>query len=141
MDLKTKIEEMKHLADEMLKMLVSEANKKATQDGLPTTLKEVKDIDKQHYTNAKVVSDVYLAFCALSDLFILRKAYWAAAGNWQPDWADECQAKFVIYYDRHCVEVSLDTVERRFLAFPTEDMASHFLYYHRGLIEEAKPLL
>ena len=139
MDLKTKIEEMKHLADEMLDAL--EGLRKAAQDPLPRSLKEVNDIDKQHYTNAKVVSDVYLAFCALSDLFILRKAYWVAAGNWEPDWRDENQIKYSIEVYREVVVKDSPVHFSRFLAFPTEEQRDHFLRHHSVLIKQAKPLL
>jgi hypothetical protein len=75
------------------------------------------------------------------------KAYLKIADNWQPDWTDDKQTKYMITYFNGNIEffTSLHSyvVGRRnhILAFPTEEMRSAFFDNFKDLIELCKELL
>ena len=135
MDLKEKANELKRLADEMLEALGAEYQLPEKWDDLSRPTKEAS-IE----CNVRCSKDISAAMFALSKLYDLRQEYWRIAGGWEPDWDDE-EIKYVVELYDGDFGVFETFYENSFLAFPTEEQAEHFLYHHRGIIEQAKPFL
>ena len=78
------------------------------------------------------------ALAAFSKLLKLRRDW---IGEWEPDWENGEQKKYVI----ECIGLGIRTyiqgTYRRNLSFPTQQMAHEFLETFHDLIEEAKILI
>ena len=61
--------------------------------------------------------------------------------GWEPDWSDAKQAKCYICYYQGKFKISTLYETRRFLSFPTYEMAKEFLECFRDLIEKAGDLI
>ena len=77
----------------------------------------------------------------LGQLLICRDAYWKLANNWQPNWEDEEQCKFVIYRFRDSILKDSTYINPSILAFHTAEMRDIFYYNFKELINECKELL
>lgn len=77
----------------------------------------------------------------LGQLLICRDAYWKIAGDWQPNWDDEEQCKFVIYRFRDSILKDSTYINPSILAFPTAEMRDIFYDNFKDLIESCKELL
>ena len=71
---------------------------------------------------------------ALNKLHHLRNAYW---NGWTPNYLDTNQGVFSIVNHYWCFRVDYEIQKPRFLVFPTEHMANHFLERHINLINKA----
>ena len=61
--------------------------------------------------------------------------------DWKPDWNDDKQAKYYICYYQGKFKISTLYETRRFLSFPTREMAKEFLECFKDLIEKAGDLI
>lgn len=78
------------------------------------------------------------AFCALGKLIQLRDAW---VGDWEPDWTNDKEYKWIIQYDYNDVHIYHSFVISRPLSFPTKDMAIEFFDVFSGLLGQAKMFL
>ena len=78
------------------------------------------------------------ACIALAQLCQLRDRY---NDGWKPDWEDENEVKFNIFYCGNKIIESSCHLSNSLLAFKTEELRDKFLENFRDLIETAKPLL
>lgn len=78
------------------------------------------------------------AFCALGKLIQLRDAW---VGDWEPDWTNDKEYKWIIQYDYNDVHIYHSFVISRPLSFPTKDMAIEFFDTFSGLLGQAKMFL
>lgn len=78
------------------------------------------------------------AFCALGKLIQLRDAW---VGDWEPDWTNDKEYKWIIQYDYNDVHIYHSFVISRPLSFPTKDMAIEFFDAFSGLLGQAKMFL
>ena len=78
------------------------------------------------------------AFCALGKLIQLRDAW---VGDWEPDWTNDKEYKWIIQYDYNDVHIYHSFVVSRPLSFPTKDMAIEFFDAFSGLLGQAKMFL
>ena len=79
-----------------------------------------------------------LASVALAQLSQLMKVY---NEGWRPNWRDDDERKYVIYYREDSVRTSCEHGLQRFLALKTAELRDIFLDKFENLIEQAKPLL
>ena len=77
---------------------------------------------------------------AYQKLLICRDAYWKI-GDWQPNWDDEEQCKFVIYRFRDSILKDSTYINPSILAFPTAEVRDIFYDNFKDLIESCKELL
>jgi hypothetical protein len=78
------------------------------------------------------------ALAAFSKLLKLRRDW---IGEWEPDWENGEQKKYVIECIGWGIRTYIQGTYRRNLSFPTQQMAHEFLETFRDLIEEAKILI
>lgn len=78
---------------------------------------------------------------ACQKLLICRDAYWKLANDWQPNWEDEEQCKFVIYRFRGSILKDSTYINPSILVFPTAEMRDIFYENFKDLINECKELL
>ena len=78
------------------------------------------------------------ALAAFSKLLKLRRDW---IGEWEPDWENGEQKKYVIECIGLGIRTYIQRTYRRNLSFPTQQMAYEFLLTFRDLIEEAKILI
>lgn len=78
------------------------------------------------------------AFVALGKLIQLRDAW---VGDWEPDWTNDKEYKWIIQYDYNDVHIYHSFVISRPLSFPTKDMAIEFFDAFSGLLGQAKMFL
>lgn len=77
------------------------------------------------------------AHLALIQLEQLRNCWW---NGWEPDWNDDQQTKYCIVHSQEFkIHILYET--RRFLSFPTIEMAKEFLECFKDLIEKAGDLI
>jgi hypothetical protein len=82
-------------------------------------------------------SNFPLKYDALFKLEQLRNCWW---NGWEPNWNDVQQDKHCIIHSQEFkIHILYET--RRFLSFPTEEMAKEFLECFRDLIEKARDLI
>jgi hypothetical protein len=100
---------------------------------------------KEEYTQK--ISNCYInyptrelaeASIALAQLSIAREVY---RGGWVPDWGNEKQKKYCIYFFENKIDAWGSTRTHIFLSFPTAEIRNVFLTNFRDLIEKAKPLM
>ena len=60
--------------------------------------------------------------------------------GWVPDWSDDNQIKWCIYFDFNMLEVK-SIYSSQFLSFQSQDIAQKFLNNFKGLIETAGDLI
>ena len=72
---------------------------------------------------------------AFSKLLKLRRDW---IGEWEPDWQNGKQKKYVIVCVGFGIRTGIQETYIRSLSFPTQQMATEFLETFRDLIEEAK---
>ena len=85
----------------------------------------------ENYKDAEV-------FAAFSKLLKLRKDW---IGDWEPDWADGNQIKYVIFTENNEICVGTHLHISNSMSFPTEGMRDEFFDCFKNLLEEAKTLL
>lgn len=78
------------------------------------------------------------ALAAFSKLLKLRRDW---IGEWEPDWENGEQKKYVIECIGWGIRTYIQGTYRRNLSFPTQQMAHEFLETFHDLIEEAKTLI
>lgn len=78
------------------------------------------------------------ACVALAQLCQLRDRY---NDGWKPDWEDENEVKFNIFYCGNKIIESSCHLSNSLLAFKTEELRDKFLENFEDLIKTAKPLL
>lgn len=78
------------------------------------------------------------ALAAFSKLLKLRRDW---VGEWEPDWENGEQKKYVIECIGWGIRIYIQGTYRRNLSFPTKQMAYEFLETFRELINEAKILI
>lgn len=78
------------------------------------------------------------AFDAFTKLLKLRRDW---IGEWEPDWENGEQKKYVIECIGLGIRTCIQGTYRRNLSFPTQQMAQDFLDTFRNLINEAKILI
>jgi hypothetical protein len=82
-------------------------------------------------------SNFPLKYDALFKLEQLRNCWW---NGWEPNWNDDQQDKHCIIHSQEFkIHILYET--RRFLSFPTKEMAKEFLECFRDLIEKAGDLI
>ena len=83
--------------------------------------------------------------CCLYSRFIrlirCRDAYWNIADNWEPDWNDNYQKKWIINFYQDKINLTNGTNVHFVLVFPTEEMRNAFYENFKDLIEKCKELL
>jgi hypothetical protein len=84
----------------------------------------------------------------LGKLIICRDAYWKMLGEemgldkpWGPDWTNEEQKKYCIYYGDGNIKKGTWCIHNSILAFPSEDKRDTFYENFNDLIEGCKELL
>ena len=84
----------------------------------------------------------------LGKIIICRNAYWKILGEemglskpWEPDWTNEEQKKYCIYYGDGNIQKGTWSIHNSILAFPTEEIRDAFFEDFKDLIEESKKLL
>lgn len=123
---------------------------------LPKTWEELKIIDGWFVRGASIIEEVEEqdtitmnknifatkeqaeASIALAQLSQLLKVY---RENWTPNWSDNEQKKWCIYFHSNELYNVTFYQAHHFLSFPTQELAQEFLDNFRDLIEKAKPLL
>ena len=88
-----------------------------------------------HVCPSKQSAEAHLALIQLEQL----RDCWRQ--GWEPDWSDAKQVKFYICYYQGKFKISTLYETRRFLSFPTYEMAKEFLKCFRDLIEKAGDLI
>lgn len=78
------------------------------------------------------------ASIALAQLSQLREVY---RDGWKPDWKNNTQIKFTIYFREYRIETNEVFNAGYFLSFQSEKVRDLFLNNFRDLIEQAKPLM
>ena len=97
----------------------------------------VGDRNSTHDKNIYPSKESAEAHLAMIQLEQLRNCWW---GDWEPDWNDDQQAKYCIIHSQEFkIHILYET--RRFLFFPTIEMAKEFLECFRDLIEKAGDLI
>lgn len=90
------------------------------------------------YTTDQLTQHEAKALAAFSQLLKLRRDW---IGEWEPDWKNREQKKYVIECLDWGIRTYIQGTYRRNLSFPTQQMAHEFLETFRDLIEEAKILI
>lgn len=85
----------------------------------------------ENYKDAEV-------FATFSKLLKLRKDW---IGDWEPDWTDGSQIKYVIFTENNEICVGTHLHISNSMSFPTEEMRDEFFDCFKNLLEEAKTLL
>lgn len=108
----------------------------------PTTYAECKEMLGEN------VYYGFSAFMTLQKLIICRDVYWKIAGEqmglgkpWEPDWTNEEQYKYCIYYADGNIQKGTWFIDSSILAFPTVEMRDIFYENFKDLIEQCKELL
>ena len=78
------------------------------------------------------------SFVALSKLIKLRKDW---IGEWEPDWTNNTQTKYVIKVHRNKVACVTNWCVNCSMSFPTAEMCMEFYNCFKDLLEKAKTLL
>lgn len=79
-----------------------------------------------------------VAFTALGKLLKLRKDW---IGEWEPDWTNGLQAKYVIKVQKNKVTCVTNWCVNCSMSFPTVEMCREFYNCFKDLLEKAKILL
>lgn len=90
--------------------------------------------DKNVFPNEKYAKAMF----ALCQLIQLRYCY---NDGLEPDWKDDCQIKYSIYYSNDEINCGTACSCQEVLSFKTEELRDEFLNNFRELIQIAKPLL
>lgn len=94
-------------------------------------ISDTKNYITRNHLNTKEQAKAVLAICQLT---VIRDAY---IGDWVPNWND-IDVKYCVLFIRNQPKIIKNLIERRFLLFPTQEMAEHFLKHHIELINQAK---
>lgn len=78
------------------------------------------------------------ASIALAQLSQLREVY---RDGWEPDWNDQNQPKYTIYFWRNKIHFDTYFFIHKFLSFQSEEIRDKFSKNFASLIETAKPLM
>lgn len=96
---------------------------------------EIRDSDcDREICPSKKSAEAHLALIQLEQL----RDCWRQ--GWEPDWNDDQQAKYCIIRSQE-FKIHILYTTRRFLSFPTIEMAEEFLSVFRDLIEKAEDLI
>ena len=79
--------------------------------------------------------EALVAFCKLRKM---RKQW---IGEWEPDWTDEKQDKYVVYAKLNELTYGIRNIVSAPLSFPTYQVCTEFLETFKDLLEQAKSLL
>lgn len=88
-----------------------------------------------------VSSNEHCLYSRFIRLIRCRDAYWDIAGDWNPDWADNYQKKWIIDFYQDNINLTNGTNVHFVLAFPTAEMRDAFYENFKDLIEKCKELL
>lgn len=99
---------------------------------------EIRNRDKYLHRTYLPNRKIAEAFIALMQLIQLRNFY---NGDWEPDWKNEHEKKYVILVCRDKVETYRTETANKVLAFKTEGLRDQFLKNFLDLIIIAKPLI
>ena len=101
----------------------------------PTKINEWHINDDSNIKSLKKVGEQHLAQIKLHQL---RDCY---RQDWLPDWEDEYQNKWVIFYDYNKYIIEQYSFSSRFLSFQSKEIAKKFLENFKNLIETAGDLI
>ena len=101
----------------------------------PTKINEWYINDDSNIKSLKKVGEQHLAQIKLHQL---RDCY---RQNWKPDWKDENQNKWVIFYVYNKYIIEQYSFSSHFLSFQSEEIARKFLDNFKDLIETAGDLI
>jgi len=126
------------------KYMINDQKEVREKDPLPKRWSDLVG-EVQRDASATIVEcnpDIEQPLGALATLYDLRKEYWRIA-NWEPDWYEVHQPKYVILRD---VDGDITTTitftgKNYFLAFPSPEQVDHFLNHHIELIEKAEEFI
>ena len=111
----------------------------------PTTYEEcceILKVDTEHtLEGVPLISYNVCVLEALQKILICRDAYWKIINDWQPNWNNSEEIKYVIFFDGDILEKGKYSTTRRILAFPSREMRDIFYENFKDLIEECKELL
>lgn len=96
-----------------------------------------------HFGKAPVLSEFEKrkdteAIADFCKLMMLRKDW---VKNWEPDWTNNDEEKFVIVVNENKIDYRIFYCMSHPLSFPTYEMCDKFIDTFRDLLEKAKPLL
>ena len=92
----------------------------------------------RHYCNILPSQQAAKAHLAYMQLHQLRDCY---RQGWVPDWSDDKQTKYGIFFDRYILGVQSRYYYSTFLSFQSEEIAEKFLNNFKDLIETAGDLI
>lgn len=92
----------------------------------------------EFYKNVLPSKEAAEAHLALMQLHQLRDCY---RQGWVPDWSDDNQTKYGIYFDRYILVVQSIYYCSTFLSFQSQEIAEKFFNNFKGLIETAGDLI
>lgn len=105
-----------------------------SSDGKPLMCVSSGKFSSPHVCPSKKSAEAHLAMIQLEQL---RNCWW---NGWEPNWNDDQQTKYCIVHSKGFkIHILYET--RRFLSFPTCEMAEEFLECFRDLIEKAGDLI
>lgn len=117
----------------------------------PKTYKEcckVLNYDREDYTINLHTCQNDTLFESCYELYICRNAYWKIAGKemglgkqWKPNWEDEREYYYTIFYNGVKIEQYNCTDEYSPLAFPNSEMRDAFYDNFKDLLKQCKELL
>ena len=100
------------------------------------------------YATSNILLSLEDKLNTLGKLIICCKAYWKIAGEemglgkpWEPDWTNEEQKKYCIYYSDGNIQKGTWCLHNSILAFPSEEMRDAFFEDFKDLFEQCKELL
>ena len=118
------------------------------QSQYPKTYVECCKILNYNLNNDIVAGYKYSLLENIQKLLICRDAYYKIAGEqmgldkyWEPDWQNNSQQKYIIFYYQDEITLSKGPNVNRLLSFPTEEMRDVFYENFKELINECKELL
>jgi len=136
--------DFKELANQLRSAaLLIEDLEEVKEEKLPESWADLSREVKRDASSARVEcnADIEDSLDALAQLYEFRQEYWRIAGDWEPDWDDDEETKYVIELFDEDYVISQAYQAHYFLAFPTYEQAQHFLKHHQELIEEAQEFL
>lgn len=89
-------------------------------------------------TNTFATREQAQASLALAQLSQLMKVY---NDGWVPDWLNNNQNKYCIYFHNDKSQISIPVTTQRFIILKSQELAQQFFENFKDLIEQAKPLL
>ena len=108
-----------------------------------------RELQPSFFTDiSEIEKDLSYKLSLLYKLYICRNAYWKIAGEqmgldkpWKPDWDNENEFKYSLYYFRNRIVYDFTFINPSFLTFPTAEMRDAFHENFKDMIEQCKELL